>query len=89
MFSEDIINTTNRIFWWHNRRWENFERMHKHETRGSLGESDWELSYLLTLWSTVLLEKLTGSKLVKKLPALYGTRKFITALTSARHLSLS
>ena len=44
---------------------------------------------LLTPWSTVLLEKLTGSQLVKKFPAFYGTRKFITPFTSARHLSLS
>jgi len=28
-------------------------------------------------------------ELVKKFPALYGTRRFITAFTSARHLSLS
>ena len=34
-------------------------------------------------------EKLTGLQLVKKLPAFYGTRRFITALTSVRHLSLS
>ena len=46
-------------------------------------------SYLLTPWSRVLLEKLTGLQLVKKFPAFYGTRRFITALTSARHLSLS
>ena len=44
---------------------------------------------LLTPWSRVLLEKLTGLQLVKKFPAFYGTRWFITALTSARHLSLS
>jgi hypothetical protein len=31
------------------------------------------LTYLLTPWSTVLLEKLTGSQLVKKFPAFYGT----------------
>jgi hypothetical protein len=37
----------------------------------------------------VLLEKLTGLLLVKKFPAFYGTRKFITAFTSACHLSLS
>ena len=37
----------------------------------------------------VLLEKLTGSQLVKKFPAFHGTRMFITALTSVRHLSLS
>ena len=47
------------------------------------------LPYLLTPWCRVLLEKLTGLQLVKKFPAFYGTRKFITALTSVRHLSLS
>ena len=46
-------------------------------------------SYWLTPWSSVLLEKLTGFQLVKKFLAFYGTRRFITALTSARHLSLS
>jgi hypothetical protein len=46
-------------------------------------------TYLLTPWSRVLLEKLTGLQLVKKFPAFYGTRRFITALTSAHHLSLS
>jgi len=45
--------------------------------------------YLFTRLSSVLLEKLTGSPLVKTFPAFYGTRKFIIALTSARHLSLS
>ena len=47
------------------------------------------LTYLLTPWCRVLLEKLTGLQLVKKFPAFHGTRRFITALTSARHLSLS
>jgi hypothetical protein len=47
------------------------------------------LTYLLTPWSRLLLEKLTGLQLVKKFPSFYGTRRFITALTSARHLSLS
>ena len=47
------------------------------------------LTYLLTPWCRVLLEKLTGLQLVKKFPAFHGTRKFITALTSVRHLSLS
>jgi hypothetical protein len=37
----------------------------------------------------VLLEKLTGSHLVKKFPALCGIQNFITAFTSARHPSLS
>ena len=44
---------------------------------------------LHTPWSRVLLEKLTGSQLVKKFPSFYGTRRFITAFTSACHLSLS
>ena len=46
-------------------------------------------TYLLTPWCRVLLEKLTGLQLVKKFPAFHGTRRFITALTSIRHLSLS
>ena len=46
-------------------------------------------TYVLTPWSRVLLEKLTGFQLVKKFPTFYGTRKFITAFTSARHLSLT
>ena len=46
-------------------------------------------SYLLTPWCRVLLEKLTGLQLVKKFPAFHGTRRFITALTSVRQLSLS
>ena len=45
--------------------------------------------YLLTPWCRVLLEKLTGLQLVKKFPAFHGTRRFITALTSVRQLSLS
>ena len=45
--------------------------------------------YLLTPWCKVLLEKLTGLQLVKKFPAFYGTRRFITELTSVRHPSLS
>jgi len=47
------------------------------------------LTYLLTPWGRVLLEKLTGFQLVKKSPAFYGTQRFITAFTSARHLPLS
>ena len=45
--------------------------------------------YSLTAWCRVLLEKLTGLQLVKKFPAFRGTRRFITAFTSVRHLSLS
>ena len=48
------------------------------------------LNYFLTPCSIVLLEKLTGSRLVKKCPAFYVTRNFITTFTSARcQLSLS
>ena len=42
------------------------------------------LTYLVTPWSRVLLEKLTDFQLVKKFPAFYGT-----PFASARHLSLS
>ena len=45
--------------------------------------------YLLTPRCRVLLEQLTGLQLVKKLPVFHGTRRFITALASVRHLSLS
>jgi len=44
--------------------------------------------YIFTSWSRVV-ENLTGWQLVKKFPAFYGTRRLITAFTSARHLSLS
>jgi len=46
------------------------------------------LTYILTPCSRVLLEKLKGFQLVKKFLEFYGTRSFITAVTSARHLSL-
>ena len=45
--------------------------------------------YLLTPWSRVLLEKLTGSAASQEIPRIFGTRRFITIPTSARHLSLS
>ena len=46
-------------------------------------------TYLLTPWCRVFLEQLTALQLVKKFPASHRTRRFITALTSVRHLSLS
>jgi hypothetical protein len=50
----------------------------------------WENNiYLLTPWNRVLLEKLTGFAASQEIPRIYGTRKFITVLKSARHLSLS
>ena len=46
------------------------------------------LIYLLTPWCRVL-DKLTSLQLVKKFTEFTEPRRFITALTSARHLSLS
>jgi len=46
-------------------------------------------TYLFTPWCRVLLEKLMGLQLAKKFPAFHGTWRFITALTSLHHLSLS
>jgi hypothetical protein len=43
---------------------------------------------ILTQWSRILLENLTGFQPRKKFPAFYGTRRFIIAFTSARHPSL-
>ena len=46
----------------------------------------------LNLLFTYLLhgaEKVTSLQLIKKFPAFYGNRRFITAFTSARHLYLS
>ena len=47
------------------------------------------IAAILTPWCRVLPEQLTGLQLVKKFPSFHGTRRFITALTSVRHLSLS
>jgi hypothetical protein len=47
------------------------------------------LTYSLTSWCRVLLEKLTGLQLVKEFTAFHGTRRFVTALTNVRHPSLS
>ena len=47
------------------------------------------LTYILTPRCRVLLEQLTGLQLVKKFLSFHGTRRFITSLTSVRHLSLS
>jgi hypothetical protein len=66
-------------FWWGNMR----ERDHLDDIRAD------GITYLLTPCSRVLLEKLNGSQLVKKFHAIFGTRRFITAFTRARHLSQS
>ena len=54
-----------------------------------LGIFHYLLTYLFAPWSRILLQKLTGLQPVKKFPAFYGTRRFITSATNARHLSLS
>jgi len=46
------------------------------------------LTYLLTPWSSVLLEKLTSPQIVKKFYTFYRTRRFVNTFTSAHHLSL-
>ena len=52
----------------------------------SVGICDILISYSLTPCSRVLLEKLTGFAAIKKFPVYYGTRKFITVLTSTRDI---
>jgi len=47
------------------------------------GSSTHLLTYLLTPFCRVLLEKLTSSQLFKKFPAFYRTRRCITAWTNA------
>ena len=59
------------------------------EELGRIGFEYYLLTYLLTPRSTFLLEKLTGFQPVKDFYAFYGTRRFITAFTSSRQLSLS
>jgi hypothetical protein len=44
-------------------------------------------AHLLTPRSGDVLEKLTGSQLVKEFPTFYGNRRFIAAFRSARHVS--
>jgi len=55
----------------------------------NLIQSNVNIDILLTLWSRVLLERLTSSKLVKKFPTFYGNWWFINVFTGAHHLSLS
>jgi hypothetical protein len=43
------------------------------------------ITYVLTPWSRVLLEKLTGFAASQEIPRIYGTRKFITIIISAHN----
>jgi hypothetical protein len=45
-------------------------------------------TYSLTLWSRLLLVKLSGLQLVKKLPTFYGTRRFIVLILQSNQKSL-
>jgi hypothetical protein len=40
---------------------------------------------IITPWGRVLVEKLIVAKLVKKFPAFYGIRRFITVFTRDHH----
>ena len=42
------------------------------------GDKQFCHTYLLTPWSRVLLEKLTGSAASQEIPHIFGTRRFIT-----------
>jgi len=53
-----------------------------------LHEVSSEVYVLLNPWSRFLPDKLAGFQLVKKFAAFYGSRRFITAFTRARHLFL-
>ena len=53
----------------------------KSESVTKIPRMDLLVTYSFTPWRRVLLEKLTCFQLVKKFPAFYGTRRFITAFT--------
>jgi hypothetical protein len=48
----------------------------------------YRLTTITTPWSRVFPEKLTVPQLVKKFLVFYKSRRFVTAFTTARHLSL-
>ena len=78
------------MFFWFRANWErerNWVRKltYSHKTKWTRRPPQ----QLNTPWIRVLLEKLTGSQIIKKFPANYGTRRFITAFTCAHQLSLS
>ena len=61
------------------------------EEHNSTGSTAKLLTYLLTYLlhgAESFLTSYLVLQLIKKVPAFYGTRKFITVLTSARHLSI-
>jgi hypothetical protein len=65
------------------------ERTNERTNKQLTSELAISLTHSLTLWSRVLLEKLTGPQLDKKFHEFYVTPKFITAFTRKCQLSLS
>jgi hypothetical protein len=63
--------------------------MHDPSANDIFSDKNRNVTYLLLLYSRDLLQKLSSSQLVKEFLAFYGTQRFITVSTSARHLSLS
>ena len=54
----------------------------------NVSQKDSIIIIFFTPWSRVLWQKVTGFQQVKKFPIFYGIPSFITAFTSASHLSL-
>jgi hypothetical protein len=77
------------FFLWHEHIYVTQRTLNKSSLRMTRLALKHVLTYLLTPWSRVLLEKLTSLQLVKKLPTFYGTWRFITAFTCAHYRSLS
>ena len=69
--------------------WEFTDVFQQHSALLNQWNRNKKMNKILTPWRTVFLDKLTGPKLVKNFPAFYGTRRFITAVTKARTLSLT
>ena len=84
-----ILRLSNILCLWCSSSYFGTTGMHLGPTQQHLIKVHLLITYVLPPWTRVLLEKLICSHLVKKFLAFYGTRRFITAFTSARHLSLS
>ena len=65
------------------------KRKGRSQKKSVLTKKTYIFTHLLTPWCRVLPEQLPGLQLDKKFPEFHGTRRFITALTSVRQLSLS
>jgi hypothetical protein len=57
--------------------------------KGNINFRIQKTQYLLTPWSIVHFDKLIVAHLINKFPVIYGTWRFITVFTRARHRSLS